>query len=244
VDDTPDMPEPREPIWHDWRVTCRRRTRYLLVVLAVWSVAVSWRLLDVMVLDRETHLAQFRAQAWRAGTLPAARGRMMDERGLALAWSERYFRLVYEPPADSGLAAADLAAMQAVLPIDERAIMDRVYRHPGRDVVVVDELPVAQIGRVEQVVNAQERWRLQTGFRRRYATDDPRVRAALGQTRVYGQKEVGVSGWELEYDRRLRGTDGKYVVMVDRHGRWLPGTWRQLRPPQSGDDVFVPVTLY
>ena len=243
VDEDPDEPEVSAPIFHDWRQTCRRRTLYLLAALGLWTLVVGWRLLDVMVVDRQSHLESFRAQAIRSGIVAAARGRILDRQGRALAWSERYFQLVYEPPADGGGMAADLAAMRVILPIDERALMDQAYRRPGRDLLVVEDLRLELVGRVEALVNANDHWRLQTSFRRRYATADATVRQALGQTRVYGQKEVGVSGWELEHDRELRGVDGKYEVMVDSHGRWLPGTWREVRPPQSGRDIYVPVIL-
>ena len=55
--------------------------------------------------------------------------------------------------------------------------------------------------------------------------------------------EQGLSGLELEHDAVLRGTPGRYTVMLDRQGRWLDATFRIVTPARPGRDLFLPETM-
>ena len=61
----------------------------------------------------------------------------------------------------------------------------------------------------------------------------------VGSVRQSDGMELGVSGAELRHDAVLRGTPGRYTVMLDRKGRWIDSTFRILIPPRAGNDVTL-----
>ena len=52
-----------------------------------------------------------------------------------------------------------------------------------------------------------------------------------------------MSGWEKEFDRQLRGTDGTFRVLLDRNGNWIENSWEIREMPEKGRDVQVKYTL-
>lgn len=61
----------------------------------------------------------------------------------------------------------------------------------------------------------------------------------IGEVRQISGMESGVSGLEKEYDHILRGTPGKFTVMLDRHGKWINQTFRIITPPTPGKDIYL-----
>jgi hypothetical protein len=112
---------------------------------------------------------------------------------------------------------------------------------PGTTLVLWAPVPLAEVLALQRL--GLPRARVVSVFARRQAALPAAARRLLGATQVYGQVEFGVSGWELQYDARLRGRDGQYQVMVDKQGQWIPQTWTELAPPRPGYDVYVPYEL-
>ena len=55
--------------------------------------------------------------------------------------------------------------------------------------------------------------------------------------RYYVLDEPTIS--DYEYDHLLRGTPGKFTVMLDRHGKWINQTFRIITPPAAGQDIYL-----
>ena len=77
----------------------------------------------------------------------------------------------------------------------------------------------------------------------RIAVNIPEVREKIGATQLKNGELYGVSGWEKSYDTLLRGTPGKYEVMLDRRRRWIDSSWKLVTPAVPGKDVKVPFRL-
>ena len=70
----------------------------------------------------------------------------------------------------------------------------------------------------------------------------PHVMAAIEAGKhVLCDKPFGVSGAEAAHDVLLRGRPGRYRVLLDRTGSWIPGTWRRLSELRPGYDVYLPI---
>jgi cell division protein FtsI/penicillin-binding protein 2 len=223
----------------DWRMVFRGRSTFFLVLVLFWLAAIVWQLLHFMVLDREAYLREFRDPSWRTGTLPALRGRLLSESGKPLAWSTRYFVLVYNVPDDPQQVERDLFELRDKIEIADTD-WDAVRRSLGQTRVLRGSLSPDEIVAVEPVVERVARLHVQNRFRRHYANDDPQLLGLIGTTRMISNMEIGVSGWEKQFNDRLRGQDGKYRVMVDKHGAWILETWQELYPPVAGYDVYIP----
>lgn len=225
----------------DWRQALQRRSHWLFAAVVLWVAVLVARLAMVMVVQRSAHLARLETSAWRVGTVPALRGRVLDRDGVPLAWSVRSFRLTYRVPTSSPLITAEAQVLAPALGLDRAALLRQVLPQAGNTVVLRDQLPPADIARLRGLVGALDDCQLQSSFARTTAPGASPYLAQLGRTRVFGQREVGLSGWELEFDAKLRGQDGKYRVMVDKYDHWIPETWEELRPPSPGYDAYVTV---
>ncbi len=224
-----------------WKGRFRARSYLLLFGLCLWLLVILFRFFQIMVIDRDDLLRRYQATSWRQGTLPALRGRVIDRNGVPLSWSTRHFVLSYHVADDISVVRRDLeaAAQVADLPLDP--MLDLVGRVEAEKVRLATDLAPGQVHAIASLRNP--RLDIDTTFRRNRAALDASLLRSLGQTRVFGQVEVGISGWEQEFDRRLRGQDGKYQVMVDKAGLWIPETFTQIAPPRPGYDVQAPTAL-
>lgn len=221
-----------------WRRPFSRRAQLFLVLFCLWMLLIAGRLFQVMVLDRDDYLAKYQSASFRRGIVPAMRGRILDHDGTPLAWSTRIFQLYYTVPGEVRQLNLDLQAIARTTGISLEHLLVLTQDHVGDTVVLVQRLAPANLLALDRLANP--RLEVRSSFIRRHPELPRELREALGETRVYGQVEVGISGWESYYDQRLRGTDGKYQVMVDKQGRWIPETWVAISPPRAGYDVFLP----
>lgn len=78
----------------------------------------------------------------------------------------------------------------------------------------------------------------------RLTVDYPSLRARIGECLASEDGELrGVSGLEAEYDASLRGTPGKFIVMLDKYGNWFEGTLQMKRGSIPGRDVRLEISL-
>ncbi len=222
----------------DWRHSFRARSYLVLLGFCIWTGIISVRLYVVMVARRGDYLSRYTAESWRTGSLPALRGRILDQTGRPLAWSTRTFALKYEVPADHATLTAELRKIGGVLAIDTTT--DELASRQGERVVLRQKLEPGEILLVRQL--GLPHLKVVSHFERRYTAVSPEVVEIIGQTRMIGQKEIGLSGLERIHDRRLRGSDGKYQVMIDKSGNWVAETWMELTPPTQGTDIYLDTT--
>lgn len=223
-----------------WQTRLRWRSGILLAVLAGWGLVAcgwAWR-----AMRPPAGCPAAAAAAWRVGTLPALRGRILDPDGLPLAWSERHFALQYTP-GETPEAAADWAAAN-VHPVLAGRLPPRPESWPpGQPLVVLSDLRPDEVLGLAAWLPQHPTLRLVSRFERQYSGAGLDRREQLGRTRQFGQREIGLSGWERHFEARLRGRDGRYRVMLDSRGGWIPGSWQQLQAPAPGQDVTVPLRL-
>ena len=79
---------------------------------------------------------------------------------------------------------------------------------------------------------------LRLRFERRQISNT-KISAAIGITLTKHGLITGVSGYELEYDKELRGQPGSYVVMIDSRQRWIPGKWELEYNVVPGRDIIL-----
>ena len=205
-------------------------------VLALWlagALAMHWRLAGPR---RAHYLALGRKIALFHGNQFPPRARLLDEEGTPLAWSERYFDLVWKEAVAPDARTLDRVARQFPLKDDPEASVDGKSWILRRDLTPDELLAVAPVLHEHPALAIRSRLE-------RIAVNIPELREKIGWTELRKGELRGVSGWEAEYDAELRGTPGKYEVMLDRHWRWIDRTWKEIAPPVPGKDVKVPFKL-
>lgn len=214
------------------------RLRLLLPALffAVCTCAVGVRHFQLAGPGREHYLEAGKKIAMVQGVYYPPRARLLDAKRTPLAWSERYFDLVWQEPAapPTRLVRRLTAAMK--MNIEPEKAMDGKTWILRRDLTPDELLTAAPILRRHPALAIRSRLE-------RIAVNIPEVREKLGETRDINGCLTGISGWEKEYDTILRGTPGKYEVMLDRRRRWIDTTWQLTTHAVPGLDVVLPYHL-
>lgn len=230
----------------------RLRIFVAVILLAVGAMTV--RLVQLQLLDRDRYAEAARDNAVRARRVEAPRGRMFDRDGALLVDNAGAFTVSVVPYALGDGAAPELARL---LGLPDSTVAARVAEarrwNPYRPSPIVQDVPVEVAARVEEALFRLPGVDVVEGYRRRYGS----VRGAhtfgylaeIGPerlTRLEGQgyapgDVVGQSGMELAYEELLRGRPGVRFELVDVRGRTV-GRWQggaEDEPPTSGFDLHL-----
>jgi cell division protein FtsI (penicillin-binding protein 3) len=211
----------------------RRRLVALLVVLGVLFAVVVGRLVMIQGVSPGTYVAVGESQRLRDVVLPAGRGAMFDRNGRDLAltipqktvWANPH--LVTDP-----LAAAK--ALSPVLHVDEAVLGDRLSRDAGFVYLArkVDDTVVDQVKKLHL-----------SGV---FFLDEPKRFNPAGDLAapllgVVGTDNEGLSGLELQFEKKLKGTPGELRVERDPYGNEIASGDRSFTPAQPGDDLVLTI---
>lgn len=184
--------------------------------------------------DRKMILARGEkiARVWRS--LPAKRGRILDRKGKVLVWSELYCDLHYK-----GAGEADLSEDEQHTLIELFGKLDfsvpsstPLRRHLRPDEVIALE-PLLLKGAPLKILVRQER----------VVCNSDTVRRLAGKVALRDGVQCGISGWELENELLLRGLPGRFSVLLDRFGNYMPKSFKLISPPSNGKDLHLKESL-
>lgn len=182
---------------------------FFILVLA----ALIWRMLDLMVVNRQFLQGQGNARSLRVVDIPAFRGMIIDREGAALAVSTPVQSLWINPKSFSpdvkqlGQLAKLLGVTTKQLSTRVRAVHAREFVYLQRQInpMLAKEIAALKI----PGLNFQEE------FKRYYPEADSTAQL-LGFTNI---DDNGIEGLELAYQHWLVGVSGKKRVVKDRTGR-------------------------
>lgn len=215
----------------------KSRTKILLALLCIWAVIVTVRLFYYTVYARDYYLEKGNRIAWRRGVIPAARGRILAKNGLALAWTERHYDLFIED------FFQELSPHKELVLGELRKIFPNLSLNNIRSNACIRRgLKPPELADLSKTVSAFSGLRIIPRFERRYV-DYPEVRELLGAVELVNGTFQGVKGIERDYDSYLSGADGIYLVMLDRNGDWIPGTWTIKSDMIPGKDLILEYSL-
>ncbi len=188
-----------------------KRTGIVLSFLLAWAVITAAHVFFYTVIARDSLLAESHKIAWREGDLPALRGRILDPNLNVLARDETQFSLIFRTEPSS----------------------------EARKKIILDEVSAAcprAAGKLPEKLTAAEASAL-----KRIAAKYPELGFEMKTMRRRSDLVSGERLKSLEelYNPVLAGKNGRFAVMLDRTGRWLPGSLKVLREPIHGRDVIV-----
>jgi cell division protein FtsI (penicillin-binding protein 3) len=205
----------------------------LLVVMSVAFAGIAVRLTLVQGLSWRQYAELGVSQRLRQVSLPAARGSVLDRNGAALAMSMTQRTVVVNPRLVTD-PAAQARALAVVLKEDENVLREKLSAG-GTFVYVARQVSDAVAARIEALhlpgiffIDEPKRF-----------TPSGRVAATLvGQV---GIEDRGLTGLELQFEPRLRGTPGELLVERDPTGREIASGIRRLRAPERGEDLVLTI---
>lgn len=213
----------------------KNRNRIIITVFIIWAFFITFRLFYYTSYSRDYYLEEGNRNAWRSGIIPAARGRILDKNGLALAWTRRYHDLLIE-------VYPDLCRSNSMLIKELNGKIHGLTPDEKNERYIKKGLSPYEIQLLRDYISKYRGIKIIPRFERMYV-DYPEVRKFLGKVEMYDGKYYGVDGAERKYDFELNGTDGVYIVMLDRYRNWIPGTWKLKTEMLSGKDVILEDSL-
>ena len=196
---------------------------FFVVILAV----LIWRMLDLMVTDRQFLQGQGNARSLRVVDIPAFRGMIIDREGAALAVSTPVQSLWINPKEFSP-DAKQMRALAKLLGLSSKQLSKHLHAVHAREFVYlkrqINPMLAKDIAALKiPGVNFQEE------FKRYYPEADSTAQL-LGFTNI---DDNGIEGLELAYQHGLVGVSGKKRVVKDRAGRIVEEI-NLIREPQPG----------
>lgn len=211
----------------------RIRSRIVLFLLIAWAALVSAMLFHYSVSARGKYLDMGDKLAWKEGTIPACRGRILDKDGKILAWTEKYFDLFMGGAKKMSIERENeiLSSLSELVEIEPRKVDEET-------ILLKKNLSPEEIIMLDVFMNKFPELKILPRDERR-CIDYSRVRSLVGHVTIEDGRIDGASGLEHKYDKILSGREGSYVVMLDKQGNWIRGTWKIVCKPQSGKDVVL-----
>lgn len=191
------------------------RFRLVLALLALMVGAISWRIVDLHVVDHTFLQGQGDARSMRHIPIPAHRGLITDRNGEPLAVSTPVVTLWANPKEMLGSRErwSDLAR---ALGQDPKAFAERIEQNSNREFLYLVRGLTPEQGqsvlqhKVPGVYSIEE-------FRRFYPAGEVTAHV-VGFTDV---DDRGREGVELAFDQWLAGVPGKRQVLKDRRGQLI-----------------------
>ncbi len=191
------------------------RFRVVLALLALMVGAITWRIVDLQVIDREFLQDQGDARSVRHVPIPAHRGLITDRNGEPLAVSTPVITLWINPKELAAVQPrwAELAVAVGQNPAELTARLrenkDREFMYLVRGLIPEQGQQVLDL-KIPGVYGIEE-------FRRFYPAGEVAAHV-VGFTDV---DDHGREGVELAFDQWLSGVPGKRQVLKDRRGRMI-----------------------
>ncbi|MCF7854313.1 MAG: hypothetical protein K9N51_05910 [Candidatus Pacebacteria bacterium] len=221
----------------------RSRTLFLVLFFGLWSLAVTARLAQIMVVNRRHYLLEMGRSSWHQGILPAIRGRILDVDGRPLAWSSRHFVCKWQIPQNTAVAQQQWHALTTLVHVLPKTwSLNNMLTRSGETILLHDDLNATQFAKIAPLTEKWNNLYVASRFQRHHYPLHA-IRKRLGHVQIVNGMEIGVSGYELAHDSLLRGRPGMFRVMLDPEGRWIPSTWEKIRDIKPGYDVYVPMRV-
>lgn len=200
------------------------------LTLALFFVALVWKMATVQLLQRRTWTADAQRQQTAPRAVPAPRGDILDARGELLAQSRETVRLAVAPPAVRDRAALQRALRRGGVPPEW---VHRATDGSRRWVAIPGHFLAADVAAA-------------TAMRGVYATPEV-VRSYVvgsGTRRIVGRVDTEgrpLDGLELSLDSLLRGSPGRTTLLRDGRGRRVESPGADGRPATPGNTVVLTI---
>ncbi|MGE8069477.1 peptidoglycan D,D-transpeptidase FtsI family protein [Pseudomonas sp. NPDC089569] len=191
------------------------RFRLVLGLLGVMVAAISWRIIDLQVVDRDFLKGQGDARSVRHIPIPAHRGLITDRNGEPLAVSTPVTTL-WANAKEMQLAKEKWPALAAALGQDPKALTERLEAQANKEFIYLVRGLTPEQGQAVLDLKVPGVYGIEE-FRRFYPAGEVTAHM-VGFTDI---DDHGREGVELAYDEWLAGVPGKRQVIKDRRGRLI-----------------------
>ncbi len=191
------------------------RFRVVVGLLGIMVAAISWRIVDLQVVDHKFLKQQGDARSVRHIPIPAHRGLITDRNGEPLAVSTPVTTL-WANPKEMQQGKEKWPALAAALGQDAKLLTDRLEGQADKEFIYLVRGLTPEQGQVVLDLKVPGVYGIEE-FRRFYPAGDVTAHM-VGFTDL---DDHGREGVELAYDDWLAGVPGRRQVIKDRRGRLI-----------------------
>lgn len=191
------------------------RFRVVLGLLALMVGAITWRIIDLQVIDHDFLKGQGDARSLRHIPIPAHRGLITDRNGEPLAVSTPVTTL-WGNPKEMQQAKDKWPSLAAALRQDPKQLSERLEQQANKEFIYLVRGLTPEQGQLVLDLKVPGVYGIEE-FRRFYPAGD----VAAHMVGFTDLDDHGREGVELAYDDWLAGVPGKRQVIKDRRGRLI-----------------------
>jgi cell division protein FtsI (penicillin-binding protein 3) len=232
------VPRDVPPAPFEWRRTMTSRILICAAVFAMWTVGIEARLLYLQVVAHADMQTRANRQQIRTIKPAAKRGEILDRNGRMLAYSVDAETIAADPSQVVDAAQTAWKVCHALDECDAAKLRDLTARLNGK----------GQFAFLERQTSPD-------AARRISAMKLPGIAIYKESRRYYPKKElgahllgyvgldnVGLAGIESAYNSRVRGQDGRMILLID--SRQEARAAREERPATAGETIELTVDQY
>ncbi len=226
----------RRPERTDVPRSFRWRAYFAFGLLACAAVGLTWRAVNLQLVDHSFLSSEGDARFTRVVSIPAHRGMITDRYGEPLAVSTPVDS-IWVSPRQIAATTDQIRRLAAALRLDPQDLERRVTSNLDRDFLYVERhLPPAEAQQIKAL--AIPGVYLSREYQRYYPAGEV-TGHLLGFTDV---DDAGQEGIELAFDHWLAGEDGEKRVIQDRYGRVVQDV-DSIRTMRPGRDLVLSIDL-
>jgi len=209
-----------------------RRFRLIIYIFGIWAAVITVRLFYFSIVNRDKAFDAMESESLEKRRIPAFRGSLYSASGVMLVKSIREADLCLNSQLEAHQLSGLLEILKKELGLSRALVMNKISVAPNLKAVVL-----------KKNISQQEIERFARYFMRdKYLFVKMRERRENQKEayRRYGRRlESRLRLFEKKYAERLSGSDLIYEAMLDKHGKILPKTYREIQAFKKGQDVYL-----
>lgn len=212
----------------------RKRIYFLFILFVIAFALVIYKLVSIQYIYASKYQSYAEYQHMDQFTVNAKRGKILDRNEIELATS-LIEKTVYANPKLVISVEQEAEALSKILDMDARSIEQKLGDKEMGFVYIKRQIS----SEVAELINQLNLPGIYTqNETKRYYPQNDLAAAVVGFT---GLDNNGLNGIELEYEKILRGIDGKYIIEKDVYGKIIPGSKNNYMSPVDGGDIVLTI---
>ena len=213
----------------------RSRVTLIFLILVLAALALSGRLVYLMIFRSEHYSQMAEDLHQRERTIKAARGRIIDRNGKVIAPTATVctVSVIHNQVEDPEQV---ISVLTAELGLSEESVRKKVEKRSSREIIKTN-VDKAQGDKIRDMRLAGVK--VDEDYKRYYPYDSLASRV-LGFT---GGDNQGIIGLEVEYESTLKGANGKILTLADAAGIEIENAAEDRIEPIAGNDLYVSLDM-
>ena len=213
----------------------RSRVTLIFLILVLAALALSGRLVYLMIFRSEHYSQMAEDLHQRERTIKAARGRIIDRNGKVIATNRTVctVSVIHNQVEDPEQV---ISVLTAELGLSEESVRKKVEKRSSREIIKTN-VDKAQGDKIRDMRLAGVK--VDEDYKRYYPYDSLASRV-LGFT---GGDNQGIIGLEVEYESTLKGANGKILTLADAAGIEIENAAEDRIEPIAGNDLYVSLDM-